>query len=454
MPSGSIPALMLDEVRGLKRVHYTADLTLAGTTLRYAKTDIASDSQGSYLGDVTNFGNLSRGGSFPSLGLDNPRPTLSVFDKDRNLQTSIGGPASGKVIGSPANVVLRSFYVPASSHYTRLAGEIKDYNPAGDRIWDFVLGPATTALKSKLKIPRLVREDWPVIPEQNRDKPGQMPWGEFVSSGRDATGLIQAFLVDATLKFWYLCFGHLPDDSITTVFVNTADDTANFTMRRIIRNGRPYTVLEQTGGTALTIADNVTVDLLGLGSSGDTTGVTETDPADVLKIMLANVVFGEFPIGAILGGGTDPGWRWLVDFDHIDTASFLAADTFLTTLHHEVAGVFTSDQTGFDLISQWVDTFKCPVFWSDEFKLKIGCFNFFQRDIYAPPLISKGDGEVLRPLGGKTFGEERQNRMLINYMLDPASNSFDRSFLAANEDVPFVSQDELAYFLGGPSKVP
>lgn len=469
--TSSIPSAMLTEVQGESRVYHTLDLTLGGSTLSFADVNnpVSSDAGGNYLPSVRSFGRLSRGIGYPAIsGLQNPRVRCVIEDETRALQESIGGPAAGEVIGSSASITLRSPHVAAANHYTRISGEIKDYELVSDRVWSVVLGPNTTSLDSPLKIPRLTKDDWPAVPAGNRDLSGRMIFGEWDSTDRPARSestprcLIEAHLVDPDFDpstgngygYWYVCFGHLPDSSITTVFVDGADDTADWTMTRILQNGRPYTVLEQTAGTAFTISNEVTFDCLGLGATGDASGSIERDPADVLKIVLGNVVFGEYPVNANPGGGTDPGYQWLVDTTNIDTTSFTAASTYLTTLNHELARIYTSDDTGFDVIREWMTTFRCPVFWGDSFKLKIGCFEFFERDIYSPHgHIQQYKLEALKPLQSRTFGENRRNRAVVNYMFDPGANKYDRSVFMSDEDVNYTAEEVITYAAGGPSSL-
>lgn len=460
MGSGSVPAAMLAEARGRRRMHYTADLTIGGETLLYAKSPVVSESGGMYQPYVERFGSIPRGVGFPALsGLANPRLTMSIVDANRSFQKAAGGPGNGEVIGSAASVTLRSFYVPAASHYTRLSGEIKDYNPTGDQKYSVVLGPNETPLKGKLKIPKLTKDDWPTVPEANRDRAGQAVFGEWDSASRpaadDTRGLVQAYLVEPDIGtgygYWYVSFGHFPDSSITGVFVGAVDETAKFTMRRILRNGRPYTVLEQTSGTAFTIDDDVTVDCTGLGANGDASGTVERNPGDALRIVLSNFVFGEYPVGALPGLGTNPGYRWLVNSTEIDATSFTTVDGYLAALNHEHAFVYTSDHTGFDVVNQWISTFKAPVFWSDEFKLKAGFFLFYRKDLYDSDAIRKDRRDTLTRPVGKTYGDDRLSRIRTNYMYDPVGNTFDRSILQANEDLGFTNEGAIDYTAGGPS---
>ena len=451
---------MLTELEGKARVHFTFDITLpntSGTTTLYqfAEKPTASESQGLYLPYALDLGSVARSTGFPTFGFQNPRTSVRIFDKERALQKAIGGPANGKVIGSLANVVMRSFDVASASHYTVMPGVVKDFNPSGEYEWNFVIGPDIEELESKLKIPRL-EEMWEPksIPQANREEPGRLIWGEWLSSGRSGVGEIKAVLVDTTLNDWFVCNGHLPDSSITNVFVDEVSDTANWTLQRLLQNGNPVSVIRDTGGT-YTVSNKVSFDCTGLGDRGDADGgvdLIERIPSVALIITLSSFAFREWPTGATFGAVANS-FKWFLASAAIDSVSFAAAKTYHELLNHEVDAVWTSDQTGLDIMGEYMDSFYLPVFFSDEFLLKIGLINFHERDIYTTDFIRKDEKEVA-DISGQSFGEDRVSRINISYMPDKVTGGFDRRFTAANEDLGYTRENDISYTIGGPSRVP
>lgn len=449
----SISSAMLTELRGQARIHYTMDLGL-DATYRFAKSPVASESNGLYLPDVRTFGTIQRGIGYPSFGLQDPRVTVGVIDRTRVLQKAIGGPRRGDVIGSPASIIMRSFYVDATNHYTILSGEVKDFriNSGEDRAYTIVIGPNLSTLTSKLNIPRLTNAEWQRIPSENRDGPGRIILGVWDSTSRSNVGLIPCPFVDTQFPYHYLCYGHLPAGSVTGVWkLDGTSKTADFTQANIIKNGHPYTMVQQTGDLGNVITESVNVDCTGLGDVGDGSGsVVVEEPAEALRLVLANFVYGEWPKDA---AATASGFQWLSNTSDIDATSFSDADTyFLNVRHFRHVGIFTSDQTALDVIGQWIQTFQCPVFWSDELKIKIGFFDLAKRNIYTSTFVRQ-DKRQVRQISMESFGEERKSRVTVSYMPDLSGGRFDRSFLAANEDLSFMQSETLDLPLLGPSQI-
>ena len=147
MPTG-IAEAMIAELQGLARVHPVFELTLSGTTHRFASEAIASESQGRYEPFVKNWGTIERtAGESKDYALQNPRVTVDIYDKDRVIQKAIGGPSSGVVIDSVAQIILRSFNVAVGNHYTLVDGIVTDYRLTADRAWQFVSTPDDRALR-------------------------------------------------------------------------------------------------------------------------------------------------------------------------------------------------------------------------------------------------------------------------------------------------------------------
>ena len=435
--ASSLDAAMLSEMQGLDRTDYVFELTLAGTEHRFASEAVASDSKGVYLPYVRSFASIPRSVAFPSLGLQNPRSSVSVFDEGRAIQKALGGPAAGEVIGAAAKIVLRSDEVAAANHYTALNGAVKDYS-LRDREWSFTVGPDNSQLTSKLKIPKLTQEDWPRISGENRGKIGQLVVGDHSTGGiAGAAGVIQTYLVDPTNNYWYASFGHLV--ALPNFFPSVSGVlSSDFQMKHLAINGRPYTVAEQISGTTLTIDDDLKVDAQGVDTLGDGQGALLQNPGDVLEKMLVNLAFNEYPIGSILGSNPSaPSWRWLASVgEPVNSAYFTAVDEILSFTNHRTAFVLTSDMTAMDMIGDWVRSFKVPVFWDDQLRIAPKVFDLGIRTPYQSVFVS--NDPRTGPVTGETFGEERVSRLTVNWGKSEAGGGFGRSNLAANEDLDYI----------------
>ncbi len=446
----AVSADLQTELDGQRRVFPVFEVTLDGTEYRFAKAAIASTSKGVYSPYIQSIASFSTSIGFPSLGLGQPRVNVSLYDQERVLQKAHGGPAGGHVMGSTARIWYRSDFVAAGEHYKAVDGVLVDFG-GRDRMLEYAIGPDALPLQGLLKIPKLTRLDFPDIPQDNVQV-GQLVLGEFDSTGiENATGQVEAILVDEANDRWFQSWGHML--STTQVWKNGTKDTANWTQKRLLANGKPWTCIEYTGSSAPTISDTVTFDCLGLDKNGDATSTLLQDPAEVLEVVLVNFVYNEWPEGAQLGSGTTPGYRWLaVTAAPVEHAAVLAADVVLGYNNHIFSGILTSSDTVSNFLDTWINTFRYPLFWTDQLKIAVGTLWYGVRDIYPSAVIRQDERDVIG-ISVETIGEDRRSALVVDYLMNGATGSFTEALSLKNKALPYNVSTSLQYTYGAGRRV-
>jgi hypothetical protein len=352
-----IAAAMLTELQGLARVHPVFELTLSGTTHRFASQPIASESQGAYEPFVTNWGIIERSaGAARDYSLQNPRTTVDIYDQDRVLQKAIGGPSSGAIIDSTAKIILRSFNVAQASHYTLVDGIVADYRLAGNRLCQFVLTPDDRALRvSGNEIPTILPHDWPRAPDASYGTDGQAVYGEHHSTAIEgATGLINCTMIDEDNNYWYVSIGSVSD--VVNVWRNGTLATSDFTLSTWTLSTGVVSVIKDDTDTS-TSSDTITADVDGTEETTNWTMIT--DPIEVLEDFFSN-------------------------YTSVSTNATHLAETqnFLSDRGHVCAKVVKSSDKPLDVLNDICKSYKVAPMWSWDWTLGIRPFNPAPSTIY------------------------------------------------------------------------
>lgn len=416
------------------------NFTIAGTTFYYGPKEggvfrVTANGR-LYVPGMISRSTIPRKLSWPSYGLFEPRVTFRIYDEDRSLQKHLGGPAQGAVIGGTFSYAWSSPNITSANVFTIInAGIIKDFRYVGDRIYEFVVGPDDAPLKDKLKIPILSRAIWSNIPVANEDAAGKIYFGNWISTGvPGATGMVPATLVDEVTGIWLVSYGIM--DHVTNINVDGVSDT-DFTVvgtgtvgvGPFVHNGRPYTILQDDAGTLRTTSNSVTCDVLGPEQQGDgsQTGLTLEDAATMLRIILANFCYNEYPIDAPTP--TAGSWSFFsqetadantpINVDSNDDAD----SNFFNPYNVSASILATSDDTGIDIIKTWAKSFRCPVGWDIPFELVTRPIKLNNRDAYPTEVITKVLNEITKA-EGQTKGTDVVTAHKTTYIFNASTGSF------------------------------
>ncbi len=418
MPTG-IAAAMLTELQGLARVHPVFELTLSGTTHRFADLPIASESQGRYEPFVQQWGIIERGISGPGdYSLQNSRTTVSVYDAKRVLQKAMGGPSSGALLDSVAKIVLRSFHVAQASHYELVDGIIADYRLTGDRTWQFVIAPDDRPLViSSNEIPTILQHDWTNLPKTSIGVDGQAVYGHHLSTGVEgATGLVNCTMIDEDNHYWYISVGTL--EEVINVWRNGTLDTSNFTVSSwTTKSGALYTVIQDDLGTS-TDSDTITVDVKGIEDS--TTLAMITDPVEVLEDFLTNYTTVS-----------------------INSTHFTETKAFLADRGHVCAKVIKSSDSPLSVLNNWCKSFKISPFWAWDWTLGIRPYNPAPSTIYLDSRhINQVKQKILSNIEGSTDRNKVVSRITTNYLFQDSTSAYAFQRRVQDPDRTLVSESE------------
>jgi len=442
-----IASAMLTELQGLGRVFPVFELTVGGTTYRFAEGPIASESQGRYEPFVESWGIIDRGVDLRGYSLLSSDTEVIIYDKDRVFQKLIGGPGGGAIIGATAKIVLRSYNVVAASHYTIFDGVASDYKLLGDHIWQFTLTPDDLSLRaSGNKIPTLASADWfSELPAASVGADGQIVYGEHISSGVEgATGMVNCTIVydSGSASWWYVSIGVV--EEVIAVWRNGTLATSDFDLNEAWTiNGAIYSLIKDTTGTS-TEDDTITIDVKGVEDNGLGTGTLITDPIDMIQHFLVNFVFGSYPTGSSSG-------EWLsVSGKPINTTHLGETKTFLSDRNHRCAKVITSSDNPLTVLNDFCSDYKINPFWSWDWDLGIRALDP-AASIYSDTQIVQVKHKILSELRGQTDSSKIISRIVGDYLYREAANAFAYQRRVEDPDRTLISTaDSFAY---GESKI-
>lgn len=462
MSSSSLPSSLLAELTARRGLHWTFDITLGSQTLRFAyrHSPLLAKGVGAYLPHVETIGDSAVSIGFPSGGIASPRLTVVVQDLTRALQKAHA--SAPRVKDSAVATTGRSERV--SDVYTELSGIVHKWRQPGSYKYEYVIGPNDAPLNRSVNIPRLTDAYWPNIPAANRDLPGQAVFGSWSSIGvLGATGMVPAYLVDEQSGIWYVSHGTC--DDIPRIYVDGAIDT-DWTVKGTrasstpyIANGVPFTILQDTASTKRTTANAVTVDVDGPQPAGNGSGGANIlrFPAEILRAILCNYVFNEWPLNAtssglgftffLVGGSPGNATPW-------SSAAEVDVEERLGYYGHRCSVLITSDTTVSELIRGWCESFNCYLSWDSAFNLRPVHFPIHRRNLYPSDVIRK-DTQLTDSddLPGETFGEEVVSEIVINYANNEAAGGLVRKHIARDTLSPEYRNGEIQFLYGPASSL-
>lgn len=411
--ASSIPAAMLAEMQGQNRVHPTFDLTLAGTTLRYAEEPVAAESQGMYKPYVVDWGTFPREAGYADFSFVHPKSTIVVFDQERDIQKLVGGPARRSLRGSSCATHWRSFHVPAASHYKDFEGIVDDVGMVGDREYQFSIAMDLSLLDTETRIPKLSRGVWPTAPLANVGDDLFVVYGELRSTLQDPpSGRVQLVPLDVNASTgktdrW---FTGMAGSSALQIWVNgTISRRANWTNSGgVLPDGAFYTFV-LFSSNAPDPTDTVMADIVGLLETGPISGDVMFNPAKQMRHFLANFAMGG-----------PPNFSWETETGKpIASAVFDGAESYFDNRAVKAGWIVKSSENVLTVLNRWCANFGAVPFLTDANKVAA---------------IPEDAAETSIYLDGAHIAEHRHNALSKLLMDTNRVRSFDRFDLSYGPD--------------------
>ncbi len=416
---GLMTQAMIDALKAGKKRACIMEWTFAGTTYRYSRDGVATDEY-PYIPRVASFG--GPGGTLLALlagrKLADDTRHVTLQEKDGDITRLIAGENSEEVIGSAVVLKLIAEGVSSADWHTWYTGEVFDYGRDGPGRWTLSLQPPyADQLKGRIKTPMVAPYDFPDADDTAENKAVPLLFGEHDSTGTGRAGLLPTLSVDTVGYRYLVSLGRLQsaggtfdvwkDGSLQTV-------STHYTITQLNAGGRSYRVIDFIAGPP---DEPITCDMEGMTDSGVGGGVTITNPAEQLKLLLANWVFGE--LGDTNGYGV-PSDSPVDEYSFDIVAGFL--DRSGATSSRYVAG----DRTGESIVNEFLTEHNLFAYWTNEGKLALAHCDWFVDDIYDSsfPFFMYGQRGVGRDLEYRYLSDQRYDEIAAKHFYSTNDGDF------------------------------
>jgi hypothetical protein len=417
---GLMTQAMVDALVAGKTRVCIMEWTFAGTTYRYSKDGVAIDEY-PYPPRVASFGGL--GGTLLALlagrHLVDDTRHVTLQEKNGDITQLIAGENAEQVIGSSVVLKLIAEDVDSSDWYTFYTGDVFDYGRDGPGRWTLSLQPPyADQLKGRIKTPLIAPYDFPNADDTAKNKPVPLLWGEHDSTSTGRTGLLPTLSVDTTKSHYLVALGQLKTTAATfNVWENGVLQTEgvgnDYVLGAVQSGGRYYRVININGAAT----EPVTCDMEGMTDTGVGGGTTITNPAEQLKLLLANWVFGE--LGDTSGYGV-PSDSPVDEYTFDLVAAFL--DRSGVTSSRYIAG----DRTGEDIVDEYLTEHNLFAYWTPEGKFALAHCDWFVNDIYDTsfPWFQFGQRGVGRSLDYRYLSDQRYDEIAAKHLYSTNDGDF------------------------------
>jgi hypothetical protein len=391
--------------------------TFAGTTYRYSKDGVATDDY-PYPKRVASFGG-PRGTLLALLAgrhlVDDSR-NVTLQEKGGDITQLIAGENAEQVVGSSVLLKLIAEGVDSSDWYTFYTGEVYDYGRDGPGRWTLSLQPPyADQLRGRIKTPMIAPFDFPNADDTAENKAVPLLWGEHDSTGTGRAGLLPTLSVDTTGYKYLVSLGRIQSASGYDVWANGALQTVttHYTIGNINSGGRVYRVIDFIASPT----EPITCDMEGMTDTGLGSGSTITNPAEQLKLLLANWVFGE--LGDTSGYGVPSD-------SPVDEYSFDLVAAFLDRSGATSSRYIAGDRTGEDIVNEYLTEHNLFAYWTAEGKLALAHCDWFVDDIYDSsfPWFSFGQRGVGRTLDYRYLSNQRYDEIAAKHLYSTNDGDF------------------------------
>lgn len=386
-------------------------LNLPDATLKGSMVGVASDANGQYQPHVEDISDINFGLSIG--GLDTPEVTVTWHDADRRLIAQLESSTAHRVRYSAATIQLGSPNVAPANWATQFTGVISRIPALSGDPFSFTITLRADDLALTRAFPKvsITPGDWPDADPDIYDEYAPLIYGKHDATGKSNTGAVPLLLADRARNQYIVSLGYLK--AVDRVFSGGLLQSSGYTVEHPVKNGRVWTVVTFTASQG---EKAITADVQGFEAVGDGSGALIDNTADQIKHLLVNWVYGDYKSGAWLSVGSTP----------IDTTSFTAAATFLTTYGRKGSRRFAGKQrrTGEQALTEWSESEQIPIYWTEAGKLAPRADEFATLNVFIDdPWIQHDEHELQTPTTDDP-ADEVVDRITVEYVTDEAQGSY------------------------------
>jgi hypothetical protein len=415
-------------------VYWLVEIDATGVDERYGEANYASDEAGFYQGRLAGIGSWTQALADRRYAIESLSLDCKVADGDGRLSAILAGRYGNRLRNAAIAVKLAAPDVAPADWYVAFSGLLLSYRHEGDRVWSLRMG--TNDLPLDRWVPRVLlsRADWPTAANDIFGKSAPIVLGVFDSTDLTDKGCVPTLRVDTTVGAirYLVSFGAIK--AVDRVYVDGVDTAGvGWTFQVVTVNGKAFSVVEFATDPGADVA--VTVDCQGWTTAGDGSGTVVVEPVAQLRLVLDNVVYGDWKSGA-----------WLTTTAPVDESLFAEVQDFLASSlsgGHESARYLGDIIKGRDLIDTWATSFGIRPFWTDRGKLGLSAedhrvligaayqdeYSIEQREVTGPLVIDYDATNMLE-------------RVRISFLPNPVTGNFQYQLTVQDTSLGEVGADQ------------
>jgi len=356
--------------------------------------------------------------------------SATVLDHDFEFSKLIATDGIKALRGAAVTLKLVSPNVTDANAFTLFEGKFVGFQPSGPLEYRFDFRMDDTALESVY--PKIVvgGGNFPLADAGANDKPIPLVEGVHSADGVTSGGMVPTLYVNTATFEYAVCVGYA---DVPEVFVDGVEQSSGFTITHPMINGVDYTVVDFDADQD---TSEVTVNVEGYDADADGGGARFTNPAEQLKHLLVNFVFGNYKTGA-----------WLLDSSApVNTTHWTESEDFLDQIAAEGSRwIGGSQRSGLDTIREWLDNHGLKAFWTNDGKLAIRPDDPFETTLYIDDAWVRWEQAPGDP---ESFNQEYDDSRVVSefsvsYIYGEADAQFFDNVLVADPSVGDMVSREL-----------
>lgn len=411
-------------------------LALPGGTKRYAMgPGVALLGTGQHESKLLELGTLSRAMSDRTGSMTAVEYEAVIDDTDGSFSALYEGADRRSIRGSAATRVLGSPNVPSGHWFTTFAGVIDRYSLDGPKRWRISVRPNDLAMvKGFYPKPLIDKSDWPNAPEASLAQFGPLLYGKH-DSGTGGKGAVPLVLVDSTANKYLLCWGRA--QGVDNTFADGAAPSGTWSVSHPTTNsGRLCTIVTFSVSQG---SKAIAADVRGYEATGDGTGALIENPADQIKHLLVNWVFGDYKTGLWLADSTAP----------IDVNLFLQAKLYFDRFAARGSRrLFSASQGHGDAtLDEWAKSTEAKLFWTSEGNVGVSMLAPQVREIHSDYAYLRYDDSQRRgafPINLQPDWESLRDRVDLQYNYSEVQGKYVKTLSVRDPTLNFEAPDSLA----------
>jgi hypothetical protein len=332
------------------------ELTIAGSTLRYADSDYPSEGSGYYAGRVKSWGMIGRSLSDSQGSLTTPSATVVLDDTTLSGETQTSPPTlrafdaafmgvTGRYLqDAPAVIKIAHPDVASASWCTVFSGRVVDCQKVG-LSYELSLELDVRWLDTPYGQELINTVDWPNAHPSAVGLVEPVRYGEIDATNAGGKGSVVCPCVDTVGGRYLFSRGVCKSGGPDRVYEDDVLTVAAYTRSVVVVNGKHYTLIDFTTPPAADVV--ITADGYGLTEEGTTGGTLISNPIDVIDNFVTNFVLRSHKTGAYTALDS-----------HFDSATWATMSAGATAFGIVAGADFSEPGTVRDLLKKFLDQFR------------------------------------------------------------------------------------------------